>query len=122
MTVSTIVAHSSKIDLNSLAAKWYAKHPSIKPHPALMSHDRLHAILDEPPTWQGEVKVGVLDYVYTSLLRNKSLTLEGARVFLQTVVKAVNDKEAYDFLTDKELTQRISSSVRIIRQVGLENI
>ena len=105
-----------------LLEKWYAKHPSIKPHPALMEHDKLHAILDEPPTWEGEVRVGVLDYTYHCLVRGNSLTIEGARQFLQTVVKAVNCEEAYDFLTESELSSRISASVRILRSVGLENI
>jgi hypothetical protein len=105
-----------------LLEKWYAANPSIKPHPALMEHDKLHAILGEPPTWQGEVKVGVMEYVYKSLVRGNSLTIEGARAFLQTVIKAVNNKEAYDFLSESELSSRISASVRILRSVGLENI
>lgn len=105
-----------------LLEKWYAKHPSIKPHPALVEHDKLHALLGEPPTWEGEIKVGVLEYVYKSLVRELPLTLEGARAFLQTVIEAVNVEEAYDFLTQEELALRISASVRILRSVGLENI
>ena len=112
------------MNLNLILEKWYNKYPSITPHPALGVHDTLHAILDEPPNWEGEIKVGVLDYTYNCLVRGNSLTIEGAREFLQTVIKEVIEfsPEAHDFLTESELCSRISASVRILRQIGLENI
>jgi hypothetical protein len=90
-----------------------------------MSHDRLHALLGEGPDWKGEIRVAVLDYVYKSLRRGQSLTMTGARLFMKGVVQALHiyeQEEAYDFLSDAELAQRISASVRIIRRIGIENI
>lgn len=69
--------------------------------------------------------MGVLDYVYHSLLRDEPLNLKGARTFLSTVVEAVHMYgafEAHDFFTDEELSRRITASVKILRQVGIDNI
>jgi hypothetical protein len=75
--------------------------------------------------WEREMRVGVLDYVYHSLLRGSSLNLKGVRTFLGTVVDAMHmygASNAYDFFTDEELSRRITASVKILRQVGIDNI
>lgn len=109
--------------LDNLLDGWYSKY-GMKPHPELMSHDRLHALLGEPPTWQGEIRVAVIDYVYKSLRRGEPLTMKGARLFIKGVVQAVHmygQEDAFDYLSDGELSQRITASVRILRQVDIEN-
>lgn len=115
---------TSTLDLNALLEAWYTRY-GMQPHPELMSHDRLHALLGEGPDWRGEVRVVVIDYVYKSLRRDQPLTMTGARLFLKGVVQALHiyeQPDAHDFLSDAELAQRISASVRIIRHVGIENI
>lgn len=124
MTVSTLVANSSsKIDLDALLRAWYKKYPQIKPHPALVWHDKLHALIGAAPTWDGEVRVAVLQYVFVTLRKKDSLTWAGARAHIRSVLDQLsNIKEAYDFLSDKELGMRISASVQILNLVGLDNI
>lgn len=120
-TVSTLVANSS-IDLDALLREWYIKYPQIKPHPALVWHDTLHALIGAPPTWTGEVQVAILQYVFVTLRANASLKREGARAHIGSVVNQLKRDKAYDFISEEELTLRMSASVRILRAVGLDNI
>lgn len=111
-------------DLNTLLDNWYTRY-GVRPAPNLKGHDTLHALLNEGVTWESEIKVGVLDYTYTTLIRGGGLNLAGARKFLSTVVEAMHMygiPEAYDFLSSEELSKRITASVKILRQVGIENI
>ncbi len=111
-------------DLNTLLNNWYTLH-KVQPAPNLKGHDTLHALLGEGIDWESEMRVGVLDYTYTTLIRGGSLNLVGARKFLSTVASAMHMygiPEAYDFLSSEELSKRITASVKILRQVGIENI
>jgi hypothetical protein len=111
-------------DLNTLLNNWYTLH-KVQPAPNLKGHDTLHALLGEGIDWESEMRVGVLDYVYHSLLRDEPLNLKGVRTFLGTVVEAMHmygASNAYDFFTDEELSRRITASVKILRQVGIDNI
>lgn len=111
-------------DLNTLLDNWYTKN-GVQPAPNLKGHDTLHALINEGVDWRSEIRVGVIDYVYHALVRGEPLNMRGARTFLGTVVEAMHmygALEAYDFLTDEELSRRITASVKILRQVGIDNI
>jgi hypothetical protein len=123
MTALT-TASTRSVNLDAMLDAWYIK-TGVPQHPNLRGHDILHALLGEGVEWQSEIKVGVIDYVYHALLRDEALNLGSARTFLATVVEAMhmyNQKEAYDFLSDEELSKRITASVKILRQVGIDNI
>lgn len=118
MTITT------NLDINAMLDAWYIK-TGVGEHPNLRGHDTLHALLGEGVDWKSEIRVGVIDYVYHSLLRDKPLNLKESRTFLASVVEAMHmygALEAYDFFTDEELSQRITASVKILRQVGIDNI
>ena len=122
MTITT--STSTSINVDAMLDAWYIK-TGVPQHPNLRGHDTLHALLGEGVDWRSEVRVGVIDYVYHALVRGEPLNMRGARTFLGTVIEAMlmyGALEAYDFLTDKELSRRITASIKILRQVGIDNI